>query len=397
MLLRKGFKFRLEPMKRQLEAFPRFAGCSRFVFNRGLRARIDGWEKEKKSLSYFDQNNILAKWKNEESTLFLKEVHSQILQQSLRDLDLAFKNFFRRIKLGEKPGFPRFKCRGERDSFRFPQGVRVKESEVYLPRIGWVKFRKSREIQGIIKQTTIIREGDHWYVCFSCECEVQNPIPAPIDENKAVGIDLGLISYATLAQSKDNIQKSIANPRPFKQLHKKITKASRALARKQKGSKNRLKCKRKLNRLHAKARNYRHNFIHQLSRSIVKNHDIICVESLKVNQMLISGTKARSRSISDASWRQFLSVLRYKTEEMGKHFVEIGTYFPSSQICSSCSSRKKLTLSEREYCCENCGLKIDRDWNAAINIKAAGMSVLNACGATKGMAPKQESYAFRRG
>lgn len=376
MLLRKGFKFRLEPTKEKLQIFYKFAGCTRFVYNRGLRTRMDVWEKDKKSLSYFDQNNELTELKKEESTQFLKEVHSQVLQQSLRDLDLAFQNFFRRVKHGEKPGFPRFKCKGERDSFRFPQGVRIKGSEVYLPRIGWVKLRKSREIQGIIKQTTIMREGDHWFVSFSCEIDVEKPASVPINENKAVGIDLGLLSYATLAQGNDNRHKSIENPRPLKQLLNKIAKTSRALARKQKGSKNRLKCKRDLNRLHARARNFRHNFIHQLTRSIVNNHDIICVESLKVNQMLISGTKAMSRSISDAGWRQFLSVLRYKTEELGKHFVEIEEYFPSSQICSGCSSKYKLTLSERVYCCQNCSLKMDRDLNAAINIKAAGMSVL---------------------
>lgn len=382
MLVKRNFKYRLMPSKKQVLSFAQSAGCCRYVFNYGLKERMDVWEKEGLSISYYDQNNSLTQLKKEESKQFLRDVHSQILQQSLRDLDLAFEHFFRRVKLQETPGFPKFKCKGEHDSFRYPQGVSVNGAKVYLPKIGWVRFRKSREIKGKISQTTVLREGNHWYVCFSCEFEVEEPCSLPINEDKAVGIDMGLSAYITKAQGKENIKEIIENPRPLKRLLGRIKTVSRALARKQKGSKNRLRCKQLLNKLHAKVRNYRHNFIHQLSRMIVKNHDIICVENLKVKKMLQGRTKNLSRSIFDAGWRLFLSAVKYKALEIGKRFVEIDEYYPSSQKCSSCSAKKALELSEREYSCENCGLKIDRDFNAAINIKAAGMSVLKACGAT---------------
>lgn len=382
MLLKKGFRFRLDPTDSQRQLFAQFAGASRFLYNRGLEQRKQVYELSGKTISYFDQNNELVTLKRETATSWLQTIHSQVLQQALKNLDTGFQNFFQNVKQGKKPGFPRFKCKGVRDSFRYPQGVHIERTQVYLPKIGYVRFRKSREVEGILKQTTIIREGTHWYVSFSCEIELSDPIPAPISEEKAVGIDMGLKSFATTASGPHNAAKHIANPRFFTQYLPRLRILSQRLSKKVKGSKNWLKAKLQLSKLHTRIRHCREDFAHQLSTGIVKSHDVICVEELDITNLLKTGTRSLSRAIADASWRFFLKCLEYKTKEKGKHFVKTGRYFPSTQTCSSCGHRQKMELGDREYCCGNCSMRIDRDLNSAILEKAAGMSVLKACGAT---------------
>lgn len=382
MLIRKAFKFRLRPNRKQKHLFAQFAGSCRYIYNWGLASRIEIYESSGITLSYFEQNNQLVRLKHEEGTAWLKEIHSQSLQQSLKDLDQAFKHFFRRLKTKEAaPGFPRFKSKGSHDSFRYPQGVKVSKDHVYLPKIGLVRFRKSREIQGIIKQTTIKLEGDRWYISFSCEIEVKDLTPSIPTATHAVGIDVGITQFATLAYGPDNQLQAIGHPHHLERYLPRLAKLSQELARKQKGSRNRLKCKRKLARLHARIRNQRNEFVHQLSTQIVKSHDVICVESLDVSKLLQEGSRSLSRAIADASWSCFLRFLKYKAAEKGKHLIEVGQYYPSTQLCSRCGNRQKLSLSERTYTCSKCELKLDRDYNAAINIKAAGTTALNACGA----------------
>ena len=377
MIIRSAFLFRLKPKKSQLAQLAQFSGACRYIYNRGLEERKKAYEENKQSLTYYEQNIALTTLKKEEKTKWLKEVHSQILQQALKDLDQSFQNFFRRIKQKQVPGYPRFKSRGVRDSFRYPQGVKIKDTQAYLPKIGWVSFIKSREILGTLKHTTISRRGDHWYISFNCEIEIETPQRPPIVEEKAVGIDVGLIHYAALAVGKSNHHATIPPPKFLKTLLPRMRVLSRRLSKKQKGSQNWKKAKRQLAKLHAKIRHARENFAHQLSTLIVKSHDIICVESLNIKELM--QTKL-SRSIADAGWRQFLTYLKYKAHRLGKYFVEIDKYFPSSQLCSSCGHRQKMELKERNFSCQNCDLKIDRDYNSSIIIKAAGMSVLKACG-----------------
>jgi len=382
MLLKKGFKYRLDPTDSQRRLFAQYAGASRFLYNRGLAQRKEAYEKEAKSIKHFEQNNELVFLKRQESTIWLKDIHSQVLQQALKNLDTAFQNFFQNVKNGRKPGFPRFKCKGMCDSFRYPQGVKAQEDNVYLPKIGWVKFRKSRDIEGTIKQTTILREGEHWYVAFSTEWEVADPKVASIQEEKAVGIDVGLKHFAALASGKENRSHYVANPRFLAQHLPRLRVLARRLSKKVKFSKNWYKAKKQLAKLHARIRHCREDFVHKLSTNIVKSHDIICVEGLNIANLLEKGTKSISRAIADASWRQFLRCLEYKAKEQGKHFVETGKFFPSTQTCSACRSRKKMELSDRYYRCSNCSIVIERDLNSAILVKAVGMSVLKACGAT---------------
>jgi putative transposase len=382
MLLKKGFRFRLNPTDGQRQLSSQFAGASRFLYNRGLAQRKQVYEETGKSISYFEQNNELVALKKEEATSWLRQIHSQVLQQALKNLDTGFNNFFQNLKKGRKPGFPRFKCKGIRDSFRYPQGVHIEGDQVYLPKIGYVRFRKSREIEGILKQTTVTREGTEWYVSFSCEIEIPDPISAAISEEKAIGIDMGLKSFATTASGPNNIAKYIENPRFFTQYLPRLRVLSRRLSKKVKGSKNWLKAKLQLSKLHARIRHCREDFAHKLSTEIIKSHDIICVEGLDIASLLETGTRSLSRSIADASWRFFLRSLAYKAKEKGKYFVETGKYFPSTQTCSSCGRRQKMGLGERVYRCGNCSMEIDRDLNSAIVEKTAGMSVLKACGAT---------------
>jgi len=344
MIIRKGFKFRLKPTKDQKEQLIRFAGACRYIYNRGLAQRKSLYEEEKKNISYYEQNNELTQLKIQEGTAWLKEAHSQNLQQSLKDLEAAFKRFFT-----TKEGYPKFKSKGIRDSFRYPQGVKLQDSTIYLPKIGWVKFIKSRDLQGTLKQTTILREGDHWYVSCSCVIERPDPEPRAIDKTKAIGIDVGLKTYAACAIGEKNIPYTINAPKFYQTLLPRLKILQKRLSKKQKGSQNWKKIKRQLAKLHAKIKHARENFAHQLSTWIVKNHDIICVETLKIKELIKQKKYKLAKAISDAGWRQFLTFLKYKALEMGKHFVEIEQYIPSTQKCSSCGHQKKSKGSWPSY------------------------------------------------
>ena len=395
MIKRRAFKFRIKSPHKHREKFQRFAGAGRWIANRGLELRSKAYKENGKTITYYEQNNELVALKEEFP--WLQEIHSQVLQQALKNLDFAFKNFFRNVKQGKTPGYPRFKKKGVRESFRYPQGVKVKGSQAYLPKIGWIEFRKSREIEGIIKETTIIQEGNAWYICFSCEIEVPEPVPAPIDENRAIGIDMGLKVFATTSSGKENKLDQVKNPQFLKKSLSKLKYQSKQFSKKVKKSKNSSKARLKLSKHHARITNQRNDFVQKLSTLMIKNHDIFCIESLDISNLLAKGSKDRSRAISDAGWRSFLHCLKYKAEECGKHIVEAGKYFPSSQLCSSCWHQKEMPLELREYECPNCGLKIDRDYNSAIVLKAAGMSVLKPVELPRIRgALKQESLAFRR-
>ena len=379
MKILKGFKYRLRPNRKQREFFAQFSGCARYVYNRGLERRQEVYEKEKKTLRYFDQNKELTAWRYEID--WLKSCHSQVLQQSLKDLNSAFDHFFRRLKKGGEPGFPRFKRKGDGDSFRFPQGFKLDESRVYLPKIGWVRFRKSREIEGEIKQVTITREGDCWSVSFSVEIERAIPEVIPTLE-RSVGIDLGCSVFAKLAIGESNLSGEIGHPKYLKSLLAKIKRYNHILSKKVYKSSNYFKFRKKLAKLHRHIRDARADFLHKVSTKLTQNHDQFFVENLHVKEMLEAGHTALRRAIADSGWRKFLDFLKYKAVELGKHFKELSPYFPSTQLCSCCGRRKKLSLNERVYTCDHCGLSLDRDLNAAINLKAAGASVVNACGAT---------------
>lgn len=376
MILKKAFKYKLRPTRKQEQFFFQFAGAARWVYNRGLQERREAWEKRKECLSNYQQNKELTQLKKEPDTSWLKTIHSQVLQQSLGDLHQTYQNFFRRLKNGEDPGDIHFRCKGVHDSFRYPQGVKVSGSYVFLPKIGKVRFRKSRDIYGTIKQTTILYERGGWYVCFSVEW--QQEFEKKPEHSSVIGIDLGLESFAIIG-SEIGIEK-VANPRFLNKQLSHLRYLSRQVSKKKKKGQNRKKAVIALRNFHAKLQAKRQDFLHKLSTAIIKSHDVIVVESLKVKRLLQKSVKALARSISDAGWRSFLQQLKYKCEHAGKRFLEAGEWFPSTKQCSRCKKRNDIKLNERIYRC-SCGLEIHRDDNSAINLRAVGTTVLKACGA----------------
>lgn len=380
MKIQKSFKFRLKPSRKQRQVCSQFAGACRWIFNRGLEKKNKAYEEENTSLSYFDLNNELPLLKRTEETEWLKNIHSQVLQQALKDLDYAFQHFFRRVRNKEEPGYPKFKRKGEKDSFRYPQGVTIAKNYVYLPKIGHVRFKKSREIEGMIKQTTVILEAGKWYVCFSCELEKEEP-RQELTLNSVVGIDVGLTHFATLAIGETNNIEGIENPHFLKNHLVKLRYLSRNLSRKESKSRNRYKAKLKLQRFHKRLQDCRKDFAHKLSTRLVKNHDIIGVENLSVSSLMQTGLSSLVRSIADAGWRHFLGCLKYKSKELGKILIEVDRWFASTKICSCCGYKHDLTLGDRLIRC-GCGTEIDRDVNAAINIKNEAIKKLRAAGTT---------------
>lgn len=376
---RKAFRYRLAPHAQQQSLLVNFAGCSRFVFNWGLTLCQAAYEKTKKTLSYAQLCKELTLLKRTPDTLWLAGVHSQVLQQSLKDLNFAYHHFFRRVKNGGTPGFPRYKKKGLQNSFRFVQGIKVTNGKVYLPCIGWVTYFDSRPIEGVIKQVTIKQEGKHWFVIFSCIIKVEQPRTV-FDYSTNIGIDLGINRLATLSNGM-----IIENPRHLQKKEKKLQKTQRSLSRKVKGSKNRKKQIQKVAQCHIDIRNCRNDYLQKATTTLVKNHDCIVVEDLNITGMVKNHVLAKS--ISDVSWGMFCSMLTYKMAWQGKQLIKINRFEPSSKKCSACGRLQDMPLKERTYRCI-CGLVMDRDLNASINIKAAGHAVLgershlslNACG-----------------
>ena len=376
MIVRKAFRYLLRPNRKVAILFSQFAGACRWIYNQGLEKRSKAWDEEKRSVTLFEQNNELVDLKRSEETSWLADVHSQVLQQALGDLNGAFESFFRRCKAGENPGYPRFRCKGDRDSFRYPQGVKVEGDRVYLPKIGWVRFRKSREIEGTIKQTTVIREGGRWYISFSCEIEkeIEDFSRSP----SIVGIDMGLENFAIIA-TQNGISEE-GNPKYLRKEIDHLRFLSRQLSKKQKWSQNWKKTKAKLQLFHARVRNKRRDFLHKCSTKLVKSHDVIVVETLKVKALIEKSTRRMARAIADAGWRQFLQQLKYKCEHAGKKFLEAGEWFPSTKQCHRCGKRNEISLGDRIYKCA-CGLEMHRDHNSALNLRAVGTTGIKACGA----------------
>jgi len=258
--------------------------------------------------------------------------------------------------------------------------VRIEGRYVFLPKIGWIRFKKSREIAGVIKQKTVILDAGRWYVCFSCEVEEENP-SQELDVQSAVGIDMGIATFATLAIGEKNSIEEITNPHFLKNHLSKLRYLSKNLSRKESKSRNRYKAKLELQRFQKRLRDCRKDFAHKLSTRVVKSHDIIGVESLSISSLMQSGFSALVRSIADAGWRQFLSYVAYKAQKWGKVLHEVNRWFASTKTCSCCGRKHELQLNDRILRC-SCGFEIGRDINAAINIKNEAIKKLMAAGTT---------------
>ncbi len=370
--MRKTFKYRLYPTAAQARALQTTLDECHWLYNRLLEERKTAYEERGASLALYKQQATFGALKVERPAL--AGVHSQVLQNVAVRIDLAFQAFFRRVKAGETPGFPRFRGYGWYDSFCYPQsGYKIDGEGVFLSKIGHVKAVIHRPLDGTVKTCCVKRTATgHWYASFSCEV-ADEPLPAT---ESAVGIDVGLASFATLSDGSE-----IANPRFFRKDEKDLAKAQRRLSKEPKPKKGeratpaRRKRRKVVARVHERIANRRRDFAHQESRKIVNHQSIIAVEDLSVNRMVHNHCLAKS--ISDAAWSMFSHCLSYKAASAGRQFIAVNPAY-TSQDCSRCGHRQKLTLADRLYCCPCCGLEIGRDHNAAINIVTLGLQSLGA-------------------
>ena len=284
-------------------------------------------------------------------------IHSQIAQDVLRRLDKAFRNFFRRVKNGEKPGYPRFQGRNRYDSFTYPQsGFKIKDGNLHLSKIGAIRIFQHREIEGRVKTCTIKRDGDQWYVCFSVEL----PDPEPKEIKTSVGVDVGINTLATLSDGTE-----IENPKTLDKYDSKLRRAHSDLSRKKKGSNNRGKQRVVLAGIYRKVRNARKDYLHKVSRFLADTYDQIIFEDLQIKNMVKNHHLARS--IYDVSWGMLISFTTYKAANAGGT-IELVNPRNTSRECSVCGCIQSIPLSQRTYRCSVCGNVIGRDHNAAINI-----------------------------
>lgn len=394
----KSFRYELKLNRWQREQCKQFGGICRYIWNKFLEHKRKAYKENGKSLTEFDLNNLLTEWKKKLRWLCIAP--SQALQQVSKNLCQAYRNFFNGF------GYPRFKKKGGRDSFRLPQGVRLlpqlskKRGVVKLPKLGKVQFIKTREIEGKIKYVTISRDGDKWFISFTCEVEM-NIVPQ--EEGFVVAIDRG-ISISLQCSDGTKIQVS----KPLAKYLDKLALLSRELARKQKYSSNWWKTKNRMQKLHRHIRNKRKDDIHKITTWLANNHGIIVLEELQTKNMMRSakGTienpgknvrakAALNRLISDEAWNLFETLLAYKMEWRGGTVAHVDPKH-TSQMCSQCGhTSKKNRRSQACFKCEECGYKVNADLNASKNIlnryiKAAGHAVL-ACGErTKVLSMKQE-------
>jgi len=360
--MRKTFQYRMYPTRQQLQALEATLEECRWLYNNTLACRKDAWEQEQRHVSYYESKARLPWLKAERPSL--KAVHSQVLQNVTERVELAFQAFFRRVKAGETPGYPRFKGKGRYDSFTYTQSgfSLTHDNRVCLSKIGSIKLVYHRPLKGKIKTLTIHRSSTgKWYASFSVECEPERLPGHPAQ----VGIDVGLKTFATLSDGTE-----IDNPRFFRKEEKALAKVQRKHRKLETGTSERRNHRKAVARVHERIKFRRENFTHQASRAIVNSSGLIAVEDLHVNRM--THNHCLAKSISDAAWSRFFDQLSYKAEEAGRTLVKVNPAY-TSQDCSSCHHRQKMPLSERVYECPCCGLVIDRDLNASKNILAVGL------------------------
>ncbi|MBN2865593.1 MAG: transposase [Thiotrichales bacterium] len=382
--IRKAFKFRLNPSSEQVQKMVEFAGANRFVWNKALAINLFRLEHKQSLLWYNEMAYWLGLWKSSEEYGFLKTVHSQPLQQTLKKLEKAFKDGFDKKQPLKR--IPKFKKKGLSDSFRYPQGFKLEQdsNKVFLPKIGWVKYRNSRQVIGDVKNMTISRKGGYWYV--SIQTEYESEILRYVSTSM-VGIDMGITRFVTLSDG------SYVEPlNSFRKLSKKLAFEQRKLSKKVRFSANWKKQKQRISKIHETVAYARHDFLHKTSSNISKNHAMIVVEDLKVRNMSKSAkgniekpgknVKAKSglnKSILGQGWGMFVSFLEYKQAWSGGDILKVNPQY-TSQTCPSChhiSKNNRKTQSEFE--CEECGFKANADLVGALNVLERGHRLL-ACG-----------------
>ncbi|MCK6434054.1 MAG: transposase [Aquabacterium sp.] len=370
-----AFKYELMPDGQQERQMRRFAGSCRFVFNKALALQKGRHERGEKKLGYAGLCKLLTEWRNCSETPWLKDAPTHPLQQTLKDLERAYANFF-----AKRADFPRFKRKGQSDSFRYPDPKQIKldraNGRVFLPKLGWLRYRNSREALGELRNVTVSLSCGKWFVSIQTEREVEQPIP----NGGAVGIDMGVARFATLSDG------TFFAPRGSFKLHETaLRKAQRAMSRKTKFSNNWKKAKARIQRIHARIGNARRDYLHKCSTTISQNHALVCIEDLQVRNMSKSavGTTERpgrnvraksglNKAILDQGWFEFRRQLDYKLAWNGGHLIAVPPQ-NSSRTCPACGHvSKDNRQTQARFACVECGFEDNADLVGAINVLRAG-------------------------
>jgi putative transposase len=361
----RALKIRIYPTESQKQHLAQAFGCVRWVWNQSLVTMSQTYKETGKGISALTMKKQIPVWKKEHE--WLKECYSQCLQQSLLNLSQAFINFF-----DGRAGYPTFKTRPSRQSLQYPQNVKVlSDNEIKFPgNLGVVKAKIHRDIKGALKTVTLSKMADGRYYA-SLLIENDNPQPVASSDGKAIGIDLGLIDFAVTSDGS-----KYQNPKHLSKRERLLLRKQRQLSRKKdKTTNKRRKAKLTVAKVHSKISRVREDFLHKLSRKIVNENQVIVVENLAVKNMVKNHNLAKS--ISDAGWGMFCTLLKYKAESEGKIYLEIDRFFPSSHLCcETLLPIPKMDLSRRMFDCPHCGKRHDRDINAAINIRNEGLRIL---------------------
>ena len=366
MIQNKAYKIRIYPNKEQKQKINSNIGASRFIYNHFLDKKINQYKDTKTSLTYNQCSAELIQLKKDDNYNWLKDNDSTSLQQSLKNLDMGFKNFFKR---GNK-GFPKFKSKHKATlSYRITMSIKIQNNTLKIPKVGALKSKHTFDLSVIhkINNVTISKsKSNKYYASISCEVEVKTKPKT----NQDVGIDLGIKELATLSTKE-----VVPNPKYYRKYEDQLKRIQRRFSKTKKGSCNREKMRIKLSRKYEKIRNSRIDYIHKFTSYLINSFDTIVIEDLSVSEMLQNHKLAKS--IADASFFEIRRQLQYKTDWYNKSLIVIDKWFPSSKKCSCCGNIKNdLTLEDRTYECSNCGIIIDRDYNASINIKRVGMTQL---------------------
>lgn len=366
MLINCAYKTELDPNNKQKTFFRRCAGVARFCYNWGLRDRIDRYERGEKTNLYEQKKRFNALKKDEYPWIY--DVPYELQDRAFVNLDKAYQNFFRRVKNGETPGFPNFKKRGVRESFTLRDGIHVDNGRIRLTSVGWVNLKEKgyTPTEGIkILSVNISERAGRWFASVQCQQAIPDPI---LPTGDPIGVDVGIKSLAVLSDGT-----TFENPRALQQAEKKLATLQRELSRRVKGSANREKTKRKIAKLHARIANIRKHALHNVSHVVVEKQPAkIIVEDLNVKGMAKNHSLAKA--VSDASMGELHRQIEYKAKWAGIEVIKSDRWFASSKTCSNCGYEKEtLSLSERVFTCDNCGISLDRDHNAALNLAAFGM------------------------